>query len=197
MAVITKIVGKNMAPVGVAPSVVLINPKYSHNVGMVLRNLAAFGWEQLWYTGDRIKLSSKKGKRLPREERMKVYDPVAVYNYDYPFDMFQGSVTPVAVEISDSAEPLHDFVHPGNAIYVFGPEDGGLNRMVKQHCHRFVTIPSRHCFNLAVAVAMVMYDRTYKNWFYGTMPWPTLAENRGFMEGLSELYGVESDRNGD
>jgi len=179
---ITKIIGKNTKKIGVAPSIILINPKYAHNVGMVLRLLAAFGWEQLWFTGDRIDLAGKKGNRLPREERMKVYDPVAVYNYDYPFDMFE-EATPVAVEICEGSEQLHEFVHPGNAVYVFGPEDGGLNRVVKQHCHRFVTIPSRHCFNLAVAVAMIMYDRTYKNWFYGGMPWPELAEQRGFMEG--------------
>jgi hypothetical protein len=36
-----------------------------------------------------------------------------------------GGVTPVAVELRPDAESLVTFEHPEEALYVFGPEDGG------------------------------------------------------------------------
>jgi tRNA(Leu) C34 or U34 (ribose-2'-O)-methylase TrmL len=81
-----------------------------------------------------------------------------------PFDYFEG-FTPVAVELKEGAEYLPDFVHPEKAVYVFGPEDGGIRRVDYLQCHRFVRIPSRHCLNLAAAVNLVLYDRLVKqNW---------------------------------
>jgi hypothetical protein len=59
----------------------------------------------------------------------------------------------------DSAETLGEFVHPPRALYVFGPEDGSLDRGLLAACHRFVQIPSRSCLNLAAAVNVVLYDR--------------------------------------
>lgn len=72
--------------------------------------------------------------------------------------------TPVAVEVLDNSEPLDAFVHPENAIYVFGPEDDSLPGYVREACHRFVTIPTaiRTPLNLAAAVNVVLYDRLAK-----------------------------------
>jgi hypothetical protein len=47
---------------------------------------------------------------------------------------------------------LPAFRHPEKAVYIFGPEDGGLDRAWLTRCHRFVRIPTRHCLNLACAV---------------------------------------------
>ena len=147
---------------GVAPAIVLTNPKYPNNVGMVLRLASSYGIKQVWFTGDRVRLDVEGGKRLPREERMKGYGEVDLINYDYPFDRFPQGVTPVGVEVMEGAEPLFSFEHPENAVYVFGPEDGGLDHTARRHCHRFVVIPTRHCLNLATAVATVLYDRASK-----------------------------------
>lgn len=165
---------------GVPPAVVLINPKHARNVGAALRACSCFGVSQLWFTGDRIALSGKE--RLPREERMKGYADVEVRQYNYPFNQFTSDVTPVAIELVPGAESLVDFVHPENAIYVFGPEDGGLERVTLQHCHRFVQIPTRHCTNLAAAVYITLYDRMQKS---GVQP--QLSEIRGFIEDSEEL----------
>jgi hypothetical protein len=66
--------GKNGSN-GVAPAIILTNPKYPNNVGMVLRLASSYGIKQVWFTGDRVKIDLK-GKRLPREERMKGYGEV-------------------------------------------------------------------------------------------------------------------------
>jgi len=47
--------------------------------------------------------------------------------------------------------------------------------------HRFVVIPTRHCLNLATAVATVLYDRACKKIQSGE-PIPELYEHRGFVD---------------
>jgi tRNA(Leu) C34 or U34 (ribose-2'-O)-methylase TrmL len=70
-------------------------------------------------------------------------------------------VTPVAVELRPDAESLVTFEHPGEALYVFGPEDGSLPKPVRLRCHPFVVIPTHHCLSLAAAVNVVLYDRRH------------------------------------
>ena len=57
-----------------APGVVLVDPKFPHNVGTTIRACSCFGVESLIWTGSRVEVS--KYKRLPREERMKGYKSV-------------------------------------------------------------------------------------------------------------------------
>ena len=51
-----------------APGIVLIDPKFPHNVGATIRACSCFGVDSLVWTGSRIELSMYQ--RLPREERM-------------------------------------------------------------------------------------------------------------------------------
>lgn len=167
-------------------SVVLVNPKFPHNVGAALRACAAFGAGQLWVTGDRAQWENTgKGRRLPREERMREYkDKVELIRDSRPFDgeRFTDTV-PVAVEVDPSAEPLATFVHPGNAVYVFGPEDGSIPKVYRRFCHRFVIIPSDHCLNLAAAVSCVLMHRRLQRQLAGLEPilpsYATIQEDRG------------------
>ncbi len=154
---------------GKTPAVTLINPKFPHNVGAALRACAAFGVGQLWVTGARRDWDGMK--RLPREERMKAYkDSVGLFRDDRPFDQFPSWVTPVAVEVDPTAEILTSFIHPENALYVFGPEDGSLPKAVRVKCHRFVIIPSDHCLNLAAAVSCVLLHRRMQRQVAGLEP---------------------------
>ena len=159
----TAIYGKNMKAEGVAPAIALFNPKYPHNVGAVVRAASCFGIPQVWFSGNRVSLEGDGKKyRLPREERMRGYNEVELRQYDYFFDQFGKDVVPVAIELRPNAESLPFFEHPEKALYVFGPEDGGLNRMALGKCHRFVVIPTKHCTNLSAAVYLVLYDRYLK-----------------------------------
>jgi len=179
----TKILGRN-GNLGISPSVLLTNPKYPHNVGASLRAASCFGIKQIWFTGNRVKLDSKH--RLPREERMKGYADVDLYQHDYPFEQFPTNITPVCIELVEQAEVLSEFEHPENPLYVFGPEDGSVDKMIKRHCHRFVAIPSYHCTNLSAAVYIVLYDRMMKRRRDGLEPIipvsAMLKEDRGWVE---------------
>jgi len=152
-------------------AVVLIDPKFPHNVGNALRACAVFGAKNLVWTGERVAHPDRwtGSARLPREERMKAYRNVELGLGDDDPERAVSTLagrgyTPVAVEVRDEAEPLDTFVHPERAVYVFGPEDGTLGRPTLSVCHRFVRIPTvvRTPLNLAAAVNIVLYDRHVK-----------------------------------
>lgn len=147
---------------GIAPAVALMNPKHPRNVGAVVRAASCYGIKQVWFSGHRVRLEPHPGYRLPREERMRGYKDVALRNEERIFDQFSADVVPVAIELRPGSESLIEFEHPENALYIFGPEDGSLNRSTLGQCHRFVVIPTQHCTNLAAAVYTVLYDRHAK-----------------------------------
>ena len=142
-------------------AILLVDPKYPRNVGAAVRSCAAYGVRDLRYTGDRLDNSLRELTRLPREERMRGYKSVRWRRARRPFDEFP-DFAPVAVEVRPNSEMLPEFEHPERALYVFGPEDGSIDGALLRHCHRFVAIPTRHCLNLAMAVATVLYDRQAK-----------------------------------
>lgn len=158
------------------PAAILSSPKFSRNVSGILRAANCFGIQQIAFTGERIAEDLRNFSRLPREERMKDYKKVDLFNIERPFDYFREG-TPVAVELTPGTECLSTFEHPQNAVYVFGPEDGSIPSVFKRHCHRFISIPSYHCLNLAAAAYVVFYDRAVKAGWQGNM----LLEDRGFI----------------
>ena len=126
---------------------------------------------------------------------MKGYQDVELIHYDPFFDQFPAGTVPVAVEVRANAEPLFSFEHPEAALYVFGPEDGSIPKPLLAHCHRFLVIPTRHCLNLATAVATVLWDRDYKRWLQGEIDTPMTPgefEQRGLRETPGDMvYSVE------
>lgn len=187
--------GKNTTTNGVHPAIALIDPKFPHNVGRVVRLASCYGMKQVWFTGSRVSLDPTKGERLPREERMKGYQEVDLINYDYLFERFPRDVVPVAIEVRKNSEPLYGFEHPEKALYVFGPEDGSIPQVMLRHCQRFVVIPTRHCLNLATAVSTVLWDRDIKRFQRGEITEPVTPgefENRGLERDLESLFGDDA-----
>lgn len=65
----------------------------------------------------------------------------------------------VGVELLEDAVDLPSFHHPLKAAYVLGPELGSLSPELLARCDYCVRIPTRFCINVAMAGAIVMYDR--------------------------------------
>lgn len=65
----------------------------------------------------------------------------------------------VGVELVEDAIDLPSFRHPSQAAYILGPERGSLSPEVLETCEFVVKIPTRFCVNVAMAGAIVMYDR--------------------------------------
>jgi tRNA G18 (ribose-2'-O)-methylase SpoU len=76
----------------------------------------------------------------------------------------------VGVELLDDATELPSFHHPPSAAYVLGPERSGLSPAMRQRCRHFVRIPTRFALNLAVAGALVLYDRLLQHGRFAERP---------------------------
>ena len=163
---------------GRTPAVVLVDPKYPHNVGGAYRACAAFGVGQLWYTGDRAEREWQADGRLPREERLPRYTHVQLLKATGRFlRAFPRDITVVGVELHPTAEVLTTWErHPDNPVYVFGPEDGSLPKGIRTLCHRFVVVPSDVPLNLYSAVTSVLVHRRITRQLTGLEPIRTARE---------------------
>lgn len=65
----------------------------------------------------------------------------------------------IGVELTEEAVLLPVFRHPLRAAYVLGPEQGSLSPELMARCDHVVKIPTAFCINVAMAGAIVMYDR--------------------------------------
>jgi tRNA G18 (ribose-2'-O)-methylase SpoU len=65
----------------------------------------------------------------------------------------------IGIEITEDAVDLPSFTHPTAAAYVLGAERDSLSPALQERCDFIVKIPTKFCVNLAVAGAIVMYDR--------------------------------------
>lgn len=78
--------------------------------------------------------------------------------------------TLVGIELLDEAVDLPSFRHPLNAAYVLGPERSGLSEPLRTRCRHIVRIPTRFALNLAVAGALVLYDRLLQHGRFAERP---------------------------
>lgn len=76
----------------------------------------------------------------------------------------------VGIERTEDATELPSFRHPLNAAYVLGPERAGLSPELLARCRHVVRIPTRFSLNLAVAGALVLYDRLLQHGRFADRP---------------------------
>jgi tRNA G18 (ribose-2'-O)-methylase SpoU len=76
----------------------------------------------------------------------------------------------VGIELLDEATELPSFRHPLSAAYVLGPERAGLSAAMLARCRHVVRIPTRFALNLAVAGALVLYDRMLQHGRFAERP---------------------------
>jgi tRNA(Leu) C34 or U34 (ribose-2'-O)-methylase TrmL len=155
-----------------SPCILLHNPKFARNLGAVIRAASAYNVPQICFSGQRLTLDPTRQQRLPREERMKGYADVQVYQTDRMFDALEHDAIPVAIELKPGAVQLHEFQITPKMVFLFGPEDGSLERVHLNHCHHVVVIPTKHCLNLATAVSTVLYHRALCLHESGHLPIP-------------------------
>ncbi len=76
----------------------------------------------------------------------------------------------VGVELLDDAVDLPSFRHPLSAAYVLGPERSGLSEAMLARCRHVIRIPTRFALNVAVAGALVLYDRLLSHGRFADRP---------------------------
>lgn len=96
----------------------------------------------------------------PKSDTTRARDHMPWYSFSSPGEL----VVPdqcrlVGVELTAEAVELPSFRHPLRAAYVLGPEGGSLSPQMMERCEFIVKIPIHICINVAMAGAVVMYDR--------------------------------------
>ena len=125
------------------------------NLGNLMRSAHAFGASFTFTIGATYQALEA------RADTSKGQSHLPHYNWDRSADLIlPKGCKLVGVELLDEAVALPSFRHPLQAAYVLGPERGSLSPELLERCDFTVKIPTSFCINVAMAGAIVMYDRT-------------------------------------
>lgn len=153
----------------------------SANMGALLRTGHAFGASFCFSLG-----AGWDARAARSADTADTPGQVPLWRFGTVADMVlpQGCVL-VGVELLDEAVELPSFRHPLNAAYVLGPERSGLSAATVARCKHVVRIPTRFALNLAVAGAIVLYDRLLQHGRFAPRP----VGSGGPVEALEEPRG--------
>jgi tRNA G18 (ribose-2'-O)-methylase SpoU len=133
------------------------------NAGSLFRSAQAFGAGFIFTVGG----SYTKGRGAHSDTSRSVTQ-VPYYEFDGVADMaIPEGCRLVGIELLDEARELPTFKHPARAAYVLGPERGSLSPEMVAACEYVVKIPTAFCINVAMAGAIVMYDRVLSTGKFG------------------------------
>lgn len=124
------------------------------NFGNMVRSAHGFGASFVFTVGADYKAIEA------RADTSKALRHMPLYHWETPGDMaLPRACKLVGVELIEDALDLPSFRHPLQAAYILGPERGELSPEILDACDHLVKIPTAFCINVAMAGAIVMYDR--------------------------------------
>ncbi|MEO0982353.1 MAG: RNA methyltransferase [Pseudomonadota bacterium] len=136
------------------------------NLGALMRTANAFE-ASFFFTVD----MEPRLKDAYQADTSKSAGHVPFYQWDTVGDMaLPRGCQLVGVELTEDAIDLPSFRHPLSAAYVLGRERGDLTPDMLARCDHVVKIPTKFCVNVAVAGALVMYDRASSMGAFGPRP---------------------------
>jgi len=136
----------------------LVNPKTPTNMGAIMRAAGCYQVSSVRYTGERFGYAVKY-----HTDTQDIFGKIPLLHVESLLDGLPESTEIVCVELVEGAALLTEFVHPEQAIYVFGPEDGSIAQDLIDRADHVVYIPTIGCMNLAATVNVVLYDRLAKS----------------------------------
>src|SRR5882757_9216293 len=138
----------------------------SANIGALLRTGHAFGASFCFTIGTGW---DARASRTADTADTPLHVPMWCYATVAELSLPRGCAL-VGVELLEDAVDLPSFRHPLSAAYVLGPERAGLSPGLLQRCDHVVRIPARFALNLAVAGALVLYDRLLQHGRFAERP---------------------------
>ena len=135
----------------------IINFKTDENMGILWRTAYQLGASGIFTIGRRYEKQSTDVYKAYREIPLRHY-----HDFDTFFSSIPYGSQLIGVEIGGRYIPT--FHHPPNAVYLLGSEASGIPPKILEKCHDIISLPSVRTpsFNVAIAGAMVMYDRLNK-----------------------------------
>jgi len=150
-------------------TIALTDPKTPSNVGSVMRAAGNYNVDQVLFSGKRYahaaKFKTEKHTTDTRNIRHKI--PLTqvddFINIKDSLENISSATKIICVDLVEGAIPLPHFVHPENALYIFGPEDSTISQEVIDNADDVVYVPTTGCMNLAASVNVLLYDRLAKS----------------------------------
>lgn len=144
--------------------VAIYHPKWSCNVGTLLRSAHNFGASFLVTIGRRYRPQPSDTTNAT------AHLPLFEYRSMDELVLPKGTRI-VGVELAEGARPLPDYCHPDRCLYLLGAEDYGLPPAILKRCHDVIMIPGLpHCLNVATVGSIVLYDRSVKGVYANGQP---------------------------
>jgi tRNA(Leu) C34 or U34 (ribose-2'-O)-methylase TrmL len=143
-------------------SIGLINPKSPSNVGSVMRAAGNYRVDSVFYTGKRYARALELKTDTANLSR-KIGENIPLSATNCLIENATGNTKIICVEFAENAIPLPEYLHPDNALYIFGPEDGTITQDIINKADDVVYIPTIGCMNLAATVNVLLYDRLSKS----------------------------------
>ena len=136
--------------------------KFPQNLGTLWRTASQLGAAGIFTIGHRYSRQSSDTPHVARHIPLRQY-----VGWDEFVSAAPEKTLLVAVEMGGRNLPT--FIHPERAIYILGAEDTGLPEDVLRSCSHVVSLPSvgHNSYNVAIAGALVMYDRNIKRNVFG------------------------------
>lgn len=135
----------------------VVNTKNQANVGTLWRSAFQLGAQFIFTIGTRY-------KHQPTDT-VKAVQRMPLFELDSWSDFVEFAPRGAKwVGVEMGGEPLDEFEHPLDAVYLLGSEDAGLPTSVARACHHVVSLSSERyaSYNVAVAGSLVLYDRQAK-----------------------------------
>ncbi len=135
------------------------------NLGNLMRSAHAFGASFTFTVGATYQALEARADTSKGQDHLPHYNWQSLEEMSLP----EGCKL-VGIELVDDAIDLPSFHHPLRAAYILGPELGSLSEPLLAQCDYTVKIPTRFCVNVAMAGAIVMYDRVKSLARFGDRP---------------------------
>jgi tRNA(Leu) C34 or U34 (ribose-2'-O)-methylase TrmL len=127
-------------------------------MGSILRAAGCYQVQSIRYTGERYARAMAF-----QTDTKNVHLDIKVNHVNQVIDAKADKrLSKIAVELVEGATPLPHFIHPKEALYIFGPEDGSIEQEIIDECDHVVYVPTIGCMNLAATVNVLLYDRLAK-----------------------------------
>lgn len=124
------------------------------NFGNLARSAHGFGAKFVFTVAPARTIGNPQSDTTRSQDHLPWYSYASVEDMHLPDDCRL-----VGVELTEDAIELPSFRHPSRAAYILGPEGGSLSPQMIEACEYVVKIPMPICINVAMAGAVVMYDR--------------------------------------
>lgn len=138
--------------------IALYSPKFEQNWASIMRLAFNFNVDFVCTIGSRYKRQCADTPNAAKSIPTFIFDSCEHFLDSYPQECDL-----ISVEIVEKSRNLETFVHPKNAIYLFGPEDSNIPDVLIDKSQYCVKIDSNRCLNQAMCAGIVLFHRNLQN----------------------------------